>query len=182
MLPTDRDALRQTLTSALGMYDRDASDEAVDTWLSALKAFDLARVRSAIRDHMDHPEDGKRAPRPVDIWRRLSHGGGKGSQCGVVAPDIGRCEYPGIFSDGTDGSGQWYCPWHREARTGPAAIAIIEQSRVTPYADAMAARVAKMNAGAAESPAVRRVREAMAARARTGPARREPGDDEEQAA
>lgn len=182
MLPTDRDALAKTITSALGMYDREANDATIDTWMATLKAFDLERVRSALRDHMEHAEDGKRAPRPVDIWRRLSHGGGKGSQCGAVAPDVGRCDYPGIFSEGTDGSGQWYCPWHREARTGPAAIEIIEQSRFTPYADAFAARVAKLNAGAIDSPAVLRVRAAMASRVRHAPAARQPGEDEELAA
>ena len=148
----DREAFSTTLVSALGMYDREASDEAIDTWMSTLKAFDLSRVRSALRDHMEHPDEGKRCPRPVDIWRRLSNGGGKGAQCSATSPEAGRCEYPGVFSEGTDGSGQWYCPWHREARIGAAALAIIEQSKSVPYAEAMATRVEKANAEARESP------------------------------
>lgn len=183
----DRDDLKAALVSALGMYDRDANDQAVDTWYSALKAFDLARIRTAIRDHMDHPEDGKRAPRPVDIWRRLSHGGGKGSRCSATSLVHGRCEYPGVFSDSTDGSGQWWCPWHRDHRTGPQSEQAIEQSLTIEFADAARSRIERANAEAAQSPAVRRIREAMALRMRApakvvDPSTRQPGDDEEAAA
>ena len=121
MYSTDRDDLRTTLESALGMYDREVTEEAIDTWMASLKAFDLERVRAAIRAHMEAPDEGKRPPRPVDVWRRLTSGGGKGSQCSAVNVAHGRCQYPGVFSDATDGMGQWYCPWHREHRAGPEA-------------------------------------------------------------
>lgn len=185
MLPTDRDAFATTLTSALGMYDREANDATVDTWMATLKAFDLARVRSALKDHMEHAEDGKRAPRPVDIWRRLTHGGGKGTQCAAVAPDVGRCQFPGVFSDSTDGSGQWYCPWHRSMRSGPDAVVAIERSSSLDFADVNARRIELANIAAVESPAVKRLRAAVTSRkpGNAFPAMplRQPGEDDAEA-
>lgn len=182
MQSIDREAFAQTLTSALAMYDREVTDQAIDTWMSTLKAHELGRVRQAIRDHMDHHEDGKRAPRPVDIWRRLNAGGGRGVQC-AASSSAGRCRYPGVFSDATDGTGQWWCPWHRENREGVKADEAIEASANTPFDEAQRHRIARLNAEACASPSVRRLREQMSRRQHEVPAIREPGqDDAEEAA
>jgi len=185
MLDTDREELRQALASALGMYDRAVTDDALDTWMNALRYYPIDRVRAAIKAHMEHADDGKRAPRPVDIWRRLSNGGGKGSQCSAVTVGSGRCQYPGVLSDATDGSGQWWCPWHREHRNGPEADRYIEASKSVPFEEAMKQRVHRMGKEAANNPHVRRLRERMAeyAKRRAIPEpHREPGQDEDIAA
>lgn len=182
MHATDRDDLKNALTSALGMYDRELTDEAVDTWMATLRAFDLHSVRSALREHMEHPDEGKRPPRPVDVWRRLSSGGGKSAQCSAVSIANGRCQYPGVFSDATDGSGPWFCPWHREHRTGPDADRYIEASKSIDYAAAAAKRVERMNAEACESPYVLAIRSQIATRLNARQPKREPGQDELEAA
>lgn len=178
MHPTDREDLRTALASALGMYDREITDDGLDTWMASLKAFDLETVRVAIRAHMEADDEGKRAPRPVDIWRRLTSGGGKGTQCSAVSVANGRCDYPGVFSDATDGRGQWWCPWHRQHRTGPEADRYIEASKSIDFGTAASKRIERMNAEARESPTVARVRAQMAEKAiRRAP--REPGQDDE---
>lgn len=182
MHPTDREDLRASLVSALGMYDREITDDGLDTWMAALKAFDLQAVRTAIRAHMEAPDEGKRPPRPVDIWRRLSSGGGKGAQCAAVSVVHGRCEYPGLFSDATDGTGQWWCPWHRQHRTGPEADRYIEASRNVTYEVACSKRVERMGMEAANNDHVRRLRAQIESKKRRGDPAREPGDDEEIAA
>lgn len=177
MHASDRQDLRTALESSLGMYARDLTEDDLDTWMASLKAFDLERVRSALREHMEHADDGKRAPRPVDVWRRLTTGGGKGSQCAAASVGAGRCQYPGVFSDGTDGTGQWWCPWHRQHRAGPEADRYIEASKSIDFAEASRRRVERMNAEARESPAVLRLRAQMAGRVARR-SEREPGDDE----
>lgn len=182
MLDTDRDELRKALTSALGMYDRDITDDALDTWMSALRYYPIERVRNAIKAHMESADDGKRAPRPVDIWRRLSSGSGKSTTCAAATLAAGRCQYPGVFSDATDGSGQWWCPWHREMRIGPQADRYIEASKSVPYEEAARQRVARMSVEANDNPYVKALRERMAAHGRKRIDRasdREPGQDDE---
>lgn len=184
MQPTDRETLRATLVSALGMYDRAPDEASIETWSATLKAFSMDRIRAALKAHLEHPEDGKRPPRPVDIWRRLSAGAGRSSQCAACGLE-GQCEWPGVFSDS---SGQWWCYAHRTHRSGPECDAAIRKSRTMSYPEILAERLAqaRIDADAATSPTVRRLRAQISERRRilpTAPApEREPGADEREVA
>lgn len=167
MQPTDREGKRrqfaEIVTEALSRYDREVSPEALEVWMRTLADYGNDRVQAALDEHAESAEDGKRAPRPVDIWRRLNSSGGKGRQC-AASSSAGMCQYPGVFSDATDGSGQWWCPWHRLHRTGPEADRYIEASRSVPWEVASAKRIERMGHEARGNPHVTALRERIAAR------------------
>jgi hypothetical protein len=153
VFPTEQDAFYELVAEALGLYAKTPTPADLELWWRACRGLSLADVDRALKAHADHPEDGKRAPRPVDVTRRVKAGARTGSQCSA-RDATGQCEYPGIFSDGTGGEGPWWCPWHRVEHSGPEASRWIEVSRDVPSAEAMAKRAARMHAESIRSPAV----------------------------
>lgn len=153
MLPTEQEQFCEVVTEALGLYAKVPGPGDLEVWWRACKGFALADLERAFRAHADHPEDGKRAPRPVDVIRRVGAGARSGSQC-AARDTTGQCAYPGLFSEGTSGDGPWFCPWHFHNAAGPDASRWIEVSRDVPYAEAMAKREARMRNDAIRAPGV----------------------------
>lgn len=153
MLPTDEARLYEIVTEALGQYVRQPDPKELAAWWIACRPYALADVQRALKSHEDDPDDCKRAPRPIDVKRRIKASAQEGEKC-AASDATGRCEYPGIFSDGTGGDGPWYCPWHRLERAGPEASRFIEASRQVPFDVAQAKRKARIDAEASGAPGV----------------------------
>ena len=194
MLPTDRGAFAKLIARNLGAYAKAPTPDEIGMWFDQLERFTADDIGRALEAHANHPDDGKRAPRPIDVIRHLRSGSTGSGSCSAVDAVEGRCKYPGVFSEGTNGGGPWYCSWHAHNRSGPEAARFIAASHDVPVALAMAKRVERMNAQANDSPTVKRLREAMAARgARRGGnigdlahkaagVERVPGEDDQEAA
>lgn len=185
MLPTERGEFARIIAGHLGAYAKIPTAEEITLWFEQLKNFSVDDIGRALDAHQHADEDGKRAPRPIDVIRRLRAGASGGDSCSVTWAN-GRCQFPGVFSESTNGGGPWFCSWHITDRSGPNSEAYIRASQDTPHSEALAKRVNRMNAEAADSPAVRAIRAKMAARVR--PAGnlgeflpRHPGEDEEAA-
>ncbi len=138
MLPAEQPRLYELVTEALTLYDRAPTNEQLLAWWMACKVFAMHDVERALKAHQDDADDGKRAPRPIDVVRKLRSGTTAGSGCAAVDAVAGRCEYPGIWGDGTTGGGPSYCHWHLRERSGPIAARVIQMSHEIPYAEAMA--------------------------------------------
>lgn len=164
MSPIEQSAFFQVVTEGLALYAREPSEKELLAWWSACKQFAMADVRRALASHSDDADEGKRAPRPIDIVRKIESGSSSGgSQC-AASDFTGRCQYPGIFSDGTSGEGPWFCPWHREERNGPDASRWIETSRKVPWEVARQKRIDRMNAEGTRTPGVVNTAHAIALR------------------
>lgn len=193
MLPTDRAAFAKLIARHLGAYAKSPTPDEIAMWFDQLERHALEDIGRALEAHCQHHDDGKRAPRPIDVIRALRSGSTGMETCSVADAINGRCQYPGVFSEGTSGGGPWYCSWHAHNRSGPDAAKFIAASHEIPPHVAMERRVERMNAQANDSHAVRRLREAMAARGRRSAGNigdlahkaagveREPGDDQEAA-
>lgn len=192
MLHTERGAFAKLIARHLGAYAKSPTPDEIGMWFDQLERFVLDDIGRALEAHANHADDGKRAPRPIDVIRHLRSGSTGMETCSVSDAINGRCQYPGVFSEGTSGGGPWYCSWHAHNRSGPDAARFIAASHEVPPHVAMARRVERMNAQANESHAVRRIREAMAARGRSRSVNigdlahkaagvRQPGEDEEAA-
>ena len=153
MLPSDHDEFVELVTKALAGYARRPSADDLEDWWDKCHRLSLEGLRAAFKAHEDDPERGERAPRPVDITRRMKAGSSDALRC-AARDTTGQCEYPGIFNEGTNGEGRWWCPWHRLDHAGPEASRWIEVSRQVPYAEAMAKRQARMHNDAIRSSGV----------------------------
>lgn len=163
MLPTEQPRFFELVADALAEYTKRPDQAELEAWWTTCKGLALADVERALKAHADHHDDGKRAPRPVDIRRRVAAGSAEGSRC-AARDATGQCEYPGIFSDGTGGEGPWYCPWHRMERAGPEASRWIETSRNVPWEVASERRAKRMNIEATKAPGVVETAQAIARR------------------
>lgn len=163
MYPTEQARFFETINQALGAYGKFPERRELEAWWGECRSLTLEGLQVALKAHRDDPDRGERAPRPVDLTRRLKTGNRDEQRC--AATDMtGRCEYPGIFSDGTMGEGPHYCPWHRTDRSGPDASAWIERSRNIPFEVARAKRIDRMNTEAQGTAAVRHTAHAIALR------------------
>jgi hypothetical protein len=173
MMPLEQSEFFDVVLHALGGYGREATQRELEAWWGHLKHYGLRDVERALRAHEADADEGKRAPRPVDVKRRLSTNSAS-RQC-AARNAAGQCAYVGLFSDGTTGDRLWFCPWHRQERAGPDASRIIEKSTEIAFADAYARRVDRIHADAARAPAVVDTAHAIALRHGNRPWR--PRDD-----
>jgi hypothetical protein len=151
MLPTEHARFCQLISLTLTAYAKKPSEDDLETWWRECKNLTMEGVESALKSHREDPDRGERAPRPVDITRRMKAGSRDSARC-AARDATGQCEYPGIFSEGTSGDGPWYCPWHRQDHMGPEAARWIEISHQIPYAEARAKRIDRMNEEAQRAP------------------------------
>lgn len=153
MLPTEQTRFFEIISRTLNAYGKFPDTRELEAWWHECRNLSLEGLDSALRSHREDQDRGERAPRPVDITRRMKVGNRDANKCAATDP-TGRCEYPGIFSEGTGGDGPWYCPWHRIEHAGPEASAWIERSREIPYEVAKAKREERMTAEAQRTPTV----------------------------
>lgn len=154
MVPTEQPEFVEIVGEALGLYGKPLAPAEIDSWWRACRSMSLLDVRRTLDAHAADPEDGKRAPRPVDVFRRLAFGSQRsGAGCAAHGAS-GSCAYPGIWSESTNGGEHWYCPWHRTEHHGPEAERWIEISHRVPYADAMAKRIERMREEGTRAPGV----------------------------
>lgn len=190
MLPTDRGAFAKLIARHLGAYAKSPTPDEIGMWFDQLERFTLDDIGRALESHEQHADDGKRAPRPIDVVRILRSGASGGDKCAVTGAN-GRCQFPGVFSESTNGGGPWFCSWHMTDRHGPEAERYISASHEITHEEALAKRVTRLNAESNQSPTVKKLREAMAARARrpapgnigdlahaAAGVERQPGEDE----
>lgn len=150
MLPTEQVEFFRSVQDTLGAYGKHPEQRELDAWWRECKALSLEALKVAFKSHREDPDRGERAPRPVDITRRMKAGAADARRC--FARDVtGQCEYPGLFSDGHSGEGPWFCPWHRRDRSGPEASRWIEVSREVPWETANAKRIARMTEEASKA-------------------------------
>ena len=143
MLPTEQARFFETINRFLSAYGKFPEQRELEGWWIECKGLSLDALESALKSHKGDQERGERAPRPIDITRRMKAGARDAQRC-AAADQTGQCEYPGIFSDGTSGEGPWHCPWHRTERAGPEASRWIDISRNVPYETARAKRMDRM--------------------------------------
>lgn len=135
MMTVERERFSAMVKAALADYMKVLTAADIDAWWGACKGFMLVDVERALREH-SRGEDGSRAPRPIDVKRYLGLTSTEsGSRCSTSG-----CQYPGVFSEGTNGGGPWWCPWHREERTGPISESFANASHEVPYEAAVAKR------------------------------------------
>jgi hypothetical protein len=151
------------VAESLAQYSKAPTAAEVEAWWVTCKRFSFSDVERALGEHSMNEEDGRRAPRPIDVKRRLEYGTREGAGC-AASGAAGRCAYPGIFSESTSGSEQWWCPWHRTDRRGPEAERWIEVSLQVPYATALAKRAERMAEEATRAPGVVHTAHAIALR------------------
>lgn len=163
MMPDEQPLFFALVTRALGEYVKAAAPAELEAWWGTCKRFGLMDLERAFKAHAEDDEDGKRAPRPIDIKRRLAQGTMDRQRCAAFDP-TGQCEYPGIFSEGTSGGESFWCPWHFRDRAGPEASRWIERSREIPWEVAQAKRCERMTAEAIRAPAVVATAHAIAKR------------------
>jgi hypothetical protein len=145
MLPTEQARFCQLVSHALTAYAKRPTEEEMEAWWRECKSLSLDALEAAFKSHREDPDRGERAPRPVDITRRMKAGSRDSARC-AARDATGQCEYPGIFSEGTSGDGPWYCPWHRQDHMGPEASRWIQVSREVPYSLARDKRIERMAA------------------------------------
>lgn len=71
MMPDEQDRFFGIITRALGEYVREPSEGEFESWWAVCRHYPLDDVKAALKAHELDPDDGKRAPRPIDIKRRL---------------------------------------------------------------------------------------------------------------
>lgn len=190
MLPNERGQFAKLIARHLGAYAKSPTPDEIAMWFDQLERFTLEDIGRALEAHTNHADDGKRAPRPIDVIRSLRSGSSGSEKCAAADAMHGRCQYPGVFSEGTNGGGPWYCSWHAHDRSGPDAARFIAASHEIPIEVAMAKRIDRMNAQSNASPTVKALREKLKTRrpgnvgslAETAAGIRDPGQDEQEAA
>jgi hypothetical protein len=163
MLPTEQAQFFTLVGRSLNAYGKFPEQRELMAWWDECRNLSLEALQTALKSHRDDPDRGERAPRPVDITRRMKTGTRDAQRC-TATDHTGQCQYPGIFSEGTAGEGPWYCPWHRQERAGPEASRWIERSRDVPYEVARAKRIERMNAEGQHTMAVTDTAHAIALR------------------
>lgn len=170
MLPTEQPEFFATVNQALAGYMKFPTPNELEAWWRECRGLSLDDVKAAIHSHRDDPDRGERAPRPIDITRRMrSHDASK-TQCAARDANT-RCAYPGLFSDGTAGEGPWWCAFHRVDRVGPAASEAIRQSLAIPFEEARAQQAARALEQAQRAPGVVNTAHEMALRIGNRPTR-----------
>jgi hypothetical protein len=154
VLPTERSRFAGMVTGVLRAYGKAPTDADMEAWWTECHELSIEALQSALKSHKEDPDRGEKVPRPVDITRRMKAGNRSAEGC-AATDHTGRCSYPGIFSDGTAGEGQWWCPWHRQDRTGPEASRWIETSRNVLWEVARERRAIRMLAESQRTPSVR---------------------------
>lgn len=154
MLPTDHARFCQIVSEALRGYSKRPTEADLEDWWMKCKGLTLEALEAGLKAHEDDPKDGAHPPKPVDITRRQKSGARSAEKCSASDPS-GHCAYPGIFSDGTQGDGPWYCPLHRMERIGPEASRRITYSLETPWEDFRARLIAKRDGESQRSAIVR---------------------------
>lgn len=152
MMSVEQDKFLLLVRSALADYVKSPTQQELDTWWATCRGFLFVDVERALNAHAEG-ENGARAPRPIDVKRILGSSTRSGAKCSVAGAN-GGCQYPGIFSEGSNGGGPWVCPWHRVDRVGPEAQRWIDVSQQVPYEEAQAKRAARMLAEAIRTPNV----------------------------
>lgn len=142
MLPTEQAKFFEVITTVLGAYSKQPTADDLQAWWNECRGLTIDALESAIKSHRDDPERGERAPRPIDISRRMKAGSRDSAMCAARDAQAS-CAYPGIFSDGTMGEGPWYCPLHRNDHAGPEASRRIEYSHSVPWEEFRAKQTAK---------------------------------------
>lgn len=154
MIPTEQPRFFDLVNQALAAYVKAPTGGELEAWWATCRHFTFDDVDRVLKAHTEDPDDGKRAPRPIDVKRRLGAGTRSGMSCAARGPG-GGCQYPGIFAESTSGSDVWWCPWHFHDRVGPEAARWIDVSHEVPYARALEKRAARMLDEAQTSPSVR---------------------------
>lgn len=153
MLPDEREGFMEVVTRALAAYGKHPNGEEFEAWWYECRGLSLEAVRAAFSAHKDDPDRGERAPRPVDLTRRMKTGQRDASRCAARDANA-QCAYPGLFSDGTGGDGPWWCPLHRIERVGAEASKRIDYSQQVSWETFRAKQLAKRLVEATASPAV----------------------------
>lgn len=163
MLPTEQPEFFKRTARFLSAYGKFPSNQELEAWWEECRKLSLDAIDSALRSHREDPDRGERAPRPVDITRRMKAGSPERLKC-AARDASAQCAFPGIFSDGTAGDGAWWCPLHRVERSGPEASRRIEYSHATAWEDFCVKRISKRAADTVRSPAVVSTARAIAKR------------------
>ena len=71
MLPTEQPEFVRLIQRTMAEYLKAPSAAELEAWWDVCRSLSLASIESAMKAHAVDPEDGKRAPRPIDIKRRL---------------------------------------------------------------------------------------------------------------
>ena len=82
MQATEKHQFAALLSNVYGFYEKTASPFVIDTWWSALQAYDFDAVSRAFGQHAVNPDDGQFLPRPANIVKMLS---GTTNDAGLVA-------------------------------------------------------------------------------------------------
>ncbi len=146
MMPVEQARLFALVTETLAEYVKTPTAAELEAWWSSCRNLELREVERALKSHAADEDDGKRAPRPVDVKRRVSYGAHGGGGCAVNG-----CRFPGVFSDGTSGDGPWYCPWHREERGGSEGARWTEISQRADPEEAFRKRIERLHADGCRS-------------------------------
>jgi hypothetical protein len=74
MLRTEQPQFMDLVRNTLAEYVKPATPTELESWWMTCKVFTLRDVQRALAAHVVDPDDGKRAPRPIDVKRRLMTG------------------------------------------------------------------------------------------------------------
>lgn len=74
MLPHDQDKLFALVTDTLAAYAKVPTAQELGAWWATCRMFTLHDVERSLAAHQMDNDDGKRAPRPIDVKRRLVSG------------------------------------------------------------------------------------------------------------
>lgn len=143
MFPTEQPRFFELVTARLAQYVKAPSPAELEAWWATCRPFGIHDVERAMNLHEGDEKTNKHAPRPFDVKARLAVSSSDSARCAATSP-VGRCSYPGLFSDGTSGESAWYCPYHRMERSGPEAEKWIERSGEIPWEVARDRRNARM--------------------------------------
>src|SRR5206468_3302073 len=74
MFPHEQPLFFALVQRTLGEYVKTPTTGELEAWWATCRRFSFADVGRALQGHSEDPDDGKRAPRPVDVRRRLMAG------------------------------------------------------------------------------------------------------------
>lgn len=74
MLRTEQPQFLEVVRNTLAEYLKPATAQELEAWWMTCKVFTLRDVQRALAAHAMDSDDGKRAPRPIDVKRRLISG------------------------------------------------------------------------------------------------------------
>lgn len=74
MLRTEQEQFFAVVTEALAGYVKTPTQAELEAWWAVCRVFTLRDVQRALAAHTMDSDEGKRAPRPIDVKRRLASG------------------------------------------------------------------------------------------------------------